>query len=107
VLEAERVDQRGGVARHAGDGVGRGTGAESDCGVVGEDHFPARRERVGDRRVVIVEVAHEVLQQHDRCADRVSEAPVGEAGSVGFNELRRCGVVRVSAGVLAGHSFVL
>ena len=97
VLESECVDQRGGVPRHPGDGVGCRAGAESDSGVVGEDHLAAGGERVGNRRVVVVEVAHEVLQQHDRGAAGVSEAAVGEAGSVRFNELGRRGVV------VAGH----
>ena len=104
VLEAESVDQRGGVPGHLGDGLRRGAGAQSDAGVVGEDHLTVGGEVIGDRRVVVVEVAHEVLQQHDRRADRVAEAPVGETDSVGVDELGRRGVVRVR---LAVHGWLL
>jgi hypothetical protein len=31
-----------------------------------------------------VEVSHEVLEQRDRCAERLAEAPVGEAGPIRF-----------------------
>ena len=96
VFEAESVDERGGVARHSGDGVGRLARAESDAGVVGEDDLAARGESVGDGRVVVVEVAHEVLEQHDRRADRVAEAPVGEPDPVDLDEPCRRGVVRIA-----------
>jgi hypothetical protein len=59
------------------------------AGVVGEDHFAARGERVGDGRVVVVEVAHEVLEQHDRRADRFAETPVGELNPVRIDESGR------------------
>ena len=95
LLEAQCVDERGGVPRHSRDGPRCRAGAEPDAGVVGEDHLAARGEGVGYRRVVVVEVAHEVLEQHDRRADRVAEAPVGEADPVRFNEACRRGVVRV------------
>ncbi len=61
-LQAESVDQQGGVPRHSRDRLGRLAGAESDAGIVGEDHLAAHREGVGDRGVVVVEVAHEVLE---------------------------------------------
>jgi hypothetical protein len=94
VFEAEQVDQGRRVPRHSGDGFTRHSRAESNCRVVGEDHLAALSESLGDRRVVVVEVPHEVLQQHDRCAERISEPPVGEAGSAGVEESGRRGVVR-------------
>jgi len=56
--------------------------------------FAARGEGVGDRRVVVVEVAHEVLEQHDRRVDRPAEAPVREADPADLDKSRRRGVVR-------------
>ena len=66
-----------------------------DTGVVGEDHLVAHSESVSDRRVVVVEVAHEMLEQHDRRTDRVAEAPVGEADPLDLDEPCRPGVVHV------------
>ena len=101
VLEVERVDERGSVARHSGDGLRCVAGAEPDAGVVGEDHLAAHGEGVGDGRVVVVEVAHEVLEQDHRRADRIAEASVGEASPVRFDESCRRRVR------LAGHRGLL
>src|SRR6202790_2028974 len=103
LLEVESVDERGGVASPPSHGPGCFAGAESDAGVVGEDYLPAHGEGVGYHWVVVVEVSHEVLEQHDRRADRVAEASVGEAGPVGFDEFGRDCVVGVSGHVSLSH----
>ena len=59
-------DERDGIARHLLDGVGGGAGGAADSGVVERHNPPGRRERVDQRRVPVVEIPAEVLEQDQR-----------------------------------------
>jgi hypothetical protein len=52
-------------------------------------------EWVARRRVVVVEVAHEVLEEDQRNAAGGAESAIGEADAVRLDELGRDGVVCV------------
>jgi hypothetical protein len=59
-------DECDGVASHRLDGVRGGTGGAAHPGVVERHDPPARRQRVDQRRVPIVQVPAEVLKQDQR-----------------------------------------
>ena len=64
LAEPERGDERDRVPRHLLDRVGGGARRPADADIV-EGHYPAaRRQRVDQCRVPVVEVAPEVLEQH-------------------------------------------
>jgi hypothetical protein len=89
VVQAERVDERTGVPCHALDGVGGGAAAGADAGVVEKDHLASGCQGVGDRRVEVVQVPHEVLDQDDRPRGTVSDPTIGEPHSRRLDEHRR------------------
>jgi hypothetical protein len=99
--ETEGVEERRGVAGGLLDRVGGGAGGGGDTGVVEQDDFALKGERVGQRRVVVVEVAHEVLDEDQGDAVGGTEAAVGEANAVRLDELGGNGVVRV-----CGHDYL-
>ena len=98
-LQAQGVDERRGVGGHLLDGVRDDAAGGGDSGVVEQDDLAVGGEPVADRRVVVVEVADEVLEEHDRGAAgvRVAEAAVGEPDAAGLDELGGGGVVGVVA----------
>jgi hypothetical protein len=99
-LEVEGINECLCIACGLSDGVRRGAGGRSDPGIVEEDNLAAAGEPIGERRVVVVEVAHEVLEKDQRDTAPGTEAAVRETDTVRFDELRRCGVV-----TMLGHWF--
>ena len=65
-LSSMRGEERDGVARHLLDGVRGGAGGAADSGVVERHDPPGRRQRVDQRRVPVVEIPAEVLEQDQR-----------------------------------------
>jgi hypothetical protein len=90
-----------GVAGGLLDCVGGGAGGGGDTGVVEQDDLAINGERVGQHRVVVVEVAHEVLNEDQGNTAGGTEAAIGEADAVRLDELGRDGVVRIG-----GHSYL-
>ena len=77
------------VVRHRLDGVRRRTGRAADADVVEGDHAPPRGKLVDQRGIPVVEVAAEVLQQHERHL-ALTEVAVGVLDPVrGRNSFRR------------------
>jgi hypothetical protein len=72
--EAEQVgladphggEERDGVAGHLPDGLRGGAGGAADPGVVERHDPPGRRQRLDQRRVPVVQVPAEVLEQDQR-----------------------------------------
>ena len=65
-LEVQCVEEGDRVVRHRLDGARRPAGRGADADVVEGNHASIRGERVDQRRVPVVEVAAEVLQQDER-----------------------------------------
>jgi hypothetical protein len=65
-LEVHRLDERDRVVGHGFGGVRRRAGRGPDADVVERDHPSLRGEGVDEGGVPVVEVAAEVLQQHER-----------------------------------------
>jgi len=76
--EAKSIDERSGVGGHYLLWVGRATRAAAHTGVIEQDDLAAHRERVADRGVEVVEIAHQVLREDDGGTGGLPEAPVGE-----------------------------
>ena len=75
-LEVQGLDERDGVVGHRFDRVRRLSGRRSDADVVERDHPSIRGEGIDESGVPVVEVAAEVLQQHERHIT-VAELAVG------------------------------
>jgi hypothetical protein len=60
--KAQTLEERERMRCHAGYRLRHLSGGPSDSGVVEEEHFASRRERIGDRRISVVERAREMLQ---------------------------------------------
>jgi hypothetical protein len=69
------------------DRVRRGAGAQPDPGIVEQDDLTVASERVADLRVEALEVASEVVDEHERDSVLLPEASVGEADVSGIDEL--------------------
>jgi hypothetical protein len=81
-LECLEEPQR--VVRHRGHGARGPTGRSADPGVVEQDHLARGSKGVDERGVPVVEVAAEVLQQHERRgAGRVAEPPIRVRDAIG------------------------
>ena len=72
--------------------MARLAGGGTDAGVVDQDDLALRSERIGQRRIPVVQVAAEVLEHHERQLGRAPEAAVGELDARGLDE-QRLGVV--------------
>jgi hypothetical protein len=62
LLEAERGDEGDDLPRRLGNRVARPSGRGTDTRIVDEDDLALAGDRVGQRRVLVVEIAAEVLQ---------------------------------------------
>src|SRR4029079_7448318 len=62
-------DERDGVPCHLQDRGGRCSGRTPDTYVVERDDAPLRRQRIDELEVPVLQVAPEVLQQHQRNRD--------------------------------------
>jgi hypothetical protein len=60
-----------------------------------QDHLPRRREAVGHQRIPVVHRACEMHVEDEGHAAGFAEASVGETDTVGFDKLRRSGLMRV------------
>ena len=89
------IEERDGIARHLLNRAGSRPVRSADTGVVERDDPTVARERINERRIPVVKVAAEVLQQHQRhCAD--ADVTVGVVETVGGTDnLRRCVCVRL------------
>jgi hypothetical protein len=101
--QPERADEVDDVRRGLGDVVAWRAGRTAHPGVVDGDDFAAFGERVEQRRIPVVEVAPETLQQKQRCCVgvRVAEAAVGVVDAVG------CGDRQVRRTDACGHGAFL
>ena len=97
-LEAERVDERDHLARRLGDRAARLARRGADARVVDQDDLALGGERVGQRRVPVVQVAAEVLQQHERHPRGAAEAAIGELDARRLDDLRLCSAVADGCG---------
>jgi hypothetical protein len=70
-------------------------GGAGYAGVVEQDDFAAVGEAVGHCRVPMVHGAGEVLVEDERRTGWIAKAAIGKADAVGFDELRRRGLVTV------------
>jgi hypothetical protein len=89
VLQAECIEECDGIIDHLVDGVRRRAAGGADAGVVEGDHVASGREAVDQRRVPVVDVSSEVLQQDDRDAvgRRRPDAAEHVGNPVGLNFL--------------------
>src|SRR5262249_7976030 len=74
---AKTIQKGQSVSRHAGDCRRYRARGASDAGVVEKNDFPAGCERIGDRRVPVVERAGEVLKTEKRTCGARAKAAVG------------------------------
>src|SRR5579859_4661587 len=99
------VDEADRVAGHGLDGVGHGPAGGPHAGVVEQDDLAVDGEGVAQRGIVIVQGAHEVLEEHQRRTFGPPEPAVRESYSAAVNEPRGGRVMRElshSASVPAG-----
>jgi hypothetical protein len=83
------------IASRAIDGVGHGPAGGSHPGIVEQDDLAVAGERVADGWVVVIQGAHEVLEEHQRktfghpgtAVRRDPETAVREAYSASLNVL--------------------
>src|ERR1700732_1719179 len=95
LLQAQRLDE--------GDGVGGPlfecgrdlAGAAGDARVVEQDHLAAASQAIRHRWVPIIHGAEVVLIENERHAAGLAEPAIGEADSLGLDELCRRGLVAV------------
>src|SRR4029077_3309516 len=87
--EAQGVEEGQHRLSRLGDRVLRRAGRGADAGGVDEDDLALVRERVGECRVPVVEVAAEVLQEHEWHRARAAEPAVRVCPPGGLDELRR------------------
>ena len=66
VVQVHRGDERDRVLCHLGHGARCGSGGTTDAGVVEGHDRPGRGQRVDQRRIPVVQVAAEVLQEDQR-----------------------------------------
>jgi hypothetical protein len=66
VVKLHGGEERDRVAGHLLDGVRGGSGGTADSGVVEGHDPPGRRQRVDQRRIPVVQVPAEVLEQDQR-----------------------------------------
>jgi hypothetical protein len=85
--EAKAVEKRQGVLGHSGHRLGYIAARPADSGVLEEDDLSSGSERIGHRRIPVVERPGEVLQTEQRQASALAEAPVRVGMSFGLNEL--------------------
>src|SRR6516162_1083299 len=69
--------------------------ARRDAGIVEQDYLSVAGEAIGHRRIPVIHRAEVVLVEHDRHAAGLAKAPVGEAHTIGLDELRRRGLVGI------------
>jgi hypothetical protein len=65
-VELEGLEERDGIARHLGDRARGGARRSGHSGVVERDDPPVARQRVDQSGVPVVEVAAEMLEEHQR-----------------------------------------
>jgi hypothetical protein len=94
--QPDGVDEGLGVAGCLLDRVWSRSGGGSNSSVVEEDDLTIGGQCVGNRRVVVVEVAHEVLKEDDRHSTFGSESTMRESSALDLDEFGRGCVVCVS-----------
>src|SRR3984957_19873150 len=93
LLQAQRLDEGDGVGGHLFE-CGRDlAGAAGDARIVEQDHLPVTSEAIRHRRIPVIHGADVVLVEDERHAASFAESAIGEAYSVGLDELRRRGLV--------------
>ena len=65
-VQSERVGEADRVAGHGLDSAGHGPAGGSHAGVVEQDDLAVDSEGVAQSRVVVIQGAHEVLEEHQR-----------------------------------------
>src|ERR1700731_3644216 len=97
LLQAQRLDEGDGVGGHLFE-CGRDlAGAAGDARVVEQDHLTVASEAIRHHRVPVIHGADVVLVEDERHAAGLAESAIGEADSLGLNELCRRGLVAVLA----------
>src|SRR5258707_9908053 len=86
--KSERPDEIGGVLRHRIDRIRRLAARRGDPRIVEHNDRPIFRKAVGDRGIPMIHSAPKMLHEKKRRPALLSEPAVGEANTVGFNELR-------------------
>jgi hypothetical protein len=82
------ADERDHLARRLRDRAARLPRRGPDAGIVDQDHLALGGERIGQRGVPVVEVAAEVLQQHQRHPGGAPKAAVREVDACCLDEPR-------------------
>jgi len=93
LLQAQRLDEGDGVSAHPLERRRDLAGAAGDARVVEQDHLTVASEAVRHRRVPVIHGADVVLVEDERYSAGLAESAIGEADSVGLDELRRRGLV--------------
>src|ERR1700732_4322999 len=95
LLQAQRLDEGDGVGGHLFE-CGRDlAGNAGDARVVEQDHLAAASQAIRHRWVPIIHGAEVVLIENERHAAGLAEPAIGEADSLGLDELCRRGLVAV------------
>jgi hypothetical protein len=92
--QAKRVDEADRVASHGLDGVGYGPAGGPDAGVVEQDDVAIDSEGIAQIGIVVVQGAHEVLEEHQRRTLGPTEPAVRESYAADLSKLRGSCVMR-------------
>src|ERR1700736_1848052 len=95
LLQAQRLDEGDGVSAHPLERRRDLAGAAGDACVVEQDHLTVASEAIRHRRVPVIHGADVVLVEDERHAASLAESAIGEADSLGLDELCRRGLVPV------------
>src|SRR6202030_3036705 len=95
LLQAQRLDEGDGVSAHLLERRRDLAGAAGDARVVEQDHLTVASEAIRHRRVPVIHGADVVLVEDEGHAAGLAESAIGEADSLGLDELCRRGLVAV------------
>jgi hypothetical protein len=93
--KTQRLDESDRVGAHFLEGGRHLSGAAGNSGIVEQDDLAVLGETIRHSRVPMVHGAGEMHVEDERHPTRLAEAAIGEADAVGFDELRRRGLVSV------------
>src|SRR5438132_1431894 len=95
MLQAQCLDEGDGVSAHLLERRRDLAGAAGDARVVEQDHLTVASEAIRHLRVPVIHGAEVVLIENERHAAGLAEPAIGEADSLGLDELCRRGLVAV------------
>jgi hypothetical protein len=95
LVQAERVNKQPGVLGQAFDTVARLPAGATSTGVVEQHNLTVGRQRVCDRRIVVIHVAAEMLDEDQRHTAGAAKPAISNTDRTGLDVLRRHSVVGI------------